>query len=276
MKDNHNPAAGYIGSMKTTERAVCVAVATILLGGCHETLTQLEPQLIAPATHPALVFSRSLPELGDIVRGPDQPAGFDGSGAVAETESLVSRWDASWDQGTGEGQALREAIYRAVASGAAELDEAATRSMMDAVRQALIEAGIRAQVLPPHLAGPLDDARRYIDEAERAREAGAAAGWALAGLRAADALRETTPRRVALRLLAAAEEAMAASMPKDVSAGSPEVSGDDPAAGGDEAGRLTRADELIRWTRAAIASGDYERAIQRGYYACRLLGAVPE
>ena len=162
--------------MKTNERAVCVAVAAVLLGGCHETLTQLEPQLIAPATHPALVFSRSLPELGDIVRGPDQPAGFDGSGVVAETESLVSRWDASWDQGTGEGQALREAIYRAVASGAADLDEAAIRSMMDAVRQAVIEAGIRARVLPPHLAGPLDGARRYVAEAERAREAGAAAG----------------------------------------------------------------------------------------------------
>lgn len=269
--------------MKTTERAVCVAVAAVLLGGCHETLTQLEPQLIAPATHPALVFSRSLPELGDIVRGPDQPAGFDGSGAVAETESLVSRWDASWDQGTGEGQALREAIYRAVASGAAELDEAATRSMMDAVRQALIEAGIRARVLPPHLAGPLDDARRYIDEAERAREAGDAAGWALAGLRAADALRETTPRRVALRLLTAAEEAMAgeAAMVASQTAGNPAAQGeesaeDHPAAGGDDAGRLTRADELIRWTRAAIASGDYERAIQRAYYACRLLGAVPE
>lgn len=262
-------------------------MATVLLGGCHETLTQLEPQLIAPATHPALVFSRSLPELGDIVRGQDQPADLGGSGAVAETESLVSRWNASWDRGTGEGQALREAIYRAVASGAAELDEAATRSMMDAVRQAVIEAGVRARVLPPHLAGPLDDARRYMDEAERAREAGDTPGWALAGLRAADALRETTPRRVALRLLAAAEDAMAGEASTVASTSTGEAGrnpaaqdedavGDDPAAPGDVAGRLTRADELIRWTRAAIASGDYERAIQRGYYACRLLGAVPE
>ncbi len=273
--------------MKTTERAVCVAVAAVFLGGCHETLTQLEPQLIAPATHPALVFSRSLPELGDIVRGADRPADFAGGPGISP-ESLLSRWDASWDRGAGEGRVLREAIYRAVASGAAELDEAATRSMMDAVRQAVVEAGVRARVLPPHLAGPLDDARSFMDEAKRAREAGDTPGWALAGLRAADALRETTPRRVALRLLAAAEEAMAGEAATvaspgageaggdDTAAGGEELAGDDPAAGGDDAGRLTRADELIRWTRAAIASGDYERAIQRGYYACRLLGAVPE
>ena len=262
--------------MKTPEHAICVAVAAAFLAGCHETLTQLEPQLIAPATHPALVFSRSLPELGDIVRGPDQPPDFGGGDASAGAEALVSRWDASWDRGPGEGRALREAIYRAVASGAAELEEGAARSMMDEVRQAVVEAGIRTRDLPPHLAGPLDDARRFIDEAERAREAGDTPGWALAGLRAADALRETTPRRVALRLLAAAEEAMAEAAATVAPPGAMEADGDRPAAQRDETAPLTRADELIRWTRAAIASGDYVRAIQRGYYACRLLGAAPE
>lgn len=262
--------------MKTPAHALCVALAAVLLGGCHETLTQLEPQLIAPATHPALVFSRPLPELGDIVRGSDRPPDFGGGDASARAEALVSRWDASWDRGSGEGRALREAIYRAVASGAAELDEAAARSMMDAVRQAVVEAGILARDLPPHLAGPLDDARRFVDEAERAWEAEDMRGWALGGLRAADALRETTPRRVALRLLAAAEEAMAEAAVAAASPGAVQADGDRPAAQGDETSSLTRADELVRWTRAAIASGDYARAIQRGYYACRLLGTAPE
>lgn len=262
--------------MKTSEHAICVAVATIFLAGCHETLTQLEPQLIAPATHPALVFSRSLPELGDIVRGSDPPLDVGEGGAVTRAEALVSRWDASWDRGPGEGRALREAIYHAVASGAVELDEAAVRSMMDDVSQGVVEAGIRAQDLPPHLAGPLDDARRFIAEAERAWEAGDEQQWALGGLRAADALRETTPRRVALRLLAAAEEAMAEAVAAVASAGAVEGDGDEPAGQVVETAQLTRADELIRWTRAAIASGDHVLAIQRGYYACRLLGTAPE
>ena len=260
--------------MKTPEHAVCVAVAAVLLGGCHETLTQLEPQLIAPATHPALVFSGSLPELGDIVRPTDQPQDFAASGFPPRTAGLVSRWDASWEGEAGEGKALREEIYRAVASGAADLDVAATRSMMAAVRQAVLEAGIRAQELPSHLAGPLHGAQRFLDQAERAQREGDTAGWALGGLRAADALRETTPRRVALRLLAAAEEAMAQVATEP--AASSGANGNHLAPDDDEAAQQARADELIRWARAALASGDHVRAIQRSYYACRLLGTMPE
>lgn len=260
--------------MKSPEHAVRVAVAAVLLSGCHETLTQLEPQLIAPATHPALVFSGSLPELGDIVSTADRPHDLAPGGSRARMEALVSRWDASWNRGAGEGRALREEIYGAVASGAAELDAAATRSMMAAVRQALVEAGIRAQDLPPHLSGPLRDAQRFLDEAEHARGTGDTAEWALGGLRAADALRETTPQRVALRLVAAAEEAMAHG--EAGSTGSLGTNGVDSAPSGEDAAQRARAGELIRWARAAIASGDHVRAIQRGYYACRILGAVPE
>lgn len=273
-EDDRRPSSGYIGSMKSPEHALRVAVAAVLLSGCHETLTQLEPQLIAPATHPALVFSGSLPELGDIVRTADRPHDRAPSGSLERIEALVSRWDASWKRGAGKGRALREEIYGAVASGAAELDAAATRSMMAAVRQALVEAGIRARDLPPHLSGPLHDARSFLAEADRARAMGDTAGWALGGLRAADALRETTPQRVALRLVAAAEEAMTRG--EAGSRSSLGANGAGPAPGGDEAAQRARAGELVRWARAAIASGDHVRAIQRGYYACRLLGTVPE
>ena len=81
---------------------------------------------------------------------------------------------------------------------------------------------------------------------------------------------ELTPSSVAQRLIAAAEEALAATGDRE-SGSAP----GDPGAGNGEDENVERARELVRWARAALASGDHARAIQRGYYACRLLGVLP-
>lgn len=147
------PRRGYIESMKTFERTALLTIAAVVLAGCHETLTQLEPQLNTPAGKAMPGLADALPGLADIVAG--------------------------------------------------------------------------------------------------------------------DTL-EITPPTVAQRLIAAAEEALAANEDRE-----PRPAPYDPGNGNGEAGDLERASELIRWARAALASGDHARAIQRAYYACRLLGVPP-
>ncbi len=154
--------------MKTLERTACLGIAAVVLAGCHETLTQLEPQFVTPA------------------------------GAAA-----------------------------------------------------------------PGLAGSLPGLEDFI---------------------ANDTL-EITPPLVARRLIAAAEEALAATEaldPESVLDARGSGNGDDAGSGRDAGSRnpvraedRERARELIRWARAALASGDHVRAIQRGYYAWRLLGTLP-
>ncbi len=145
--------------MKAFERTACTAVAAVVFGGCHETLTQLEPQLAAPPTGAATSLSILLPGLGDILSG----------------DTL----------------------------------------------------GI-------------------------------------------------TPPMIALRLIAAAEQVLAETEsfdPESARNGNGAVN----AGTGDEreAEDRERARRLIRWAKAALSAGDHARAIQRGYYACRLLGALP-
>jgi len=74
---------------------------------------------------------------------------------------------------------------------------------------------------------------------------------------AADALRETSPRTVALSLVEAAEAVLG-----------PLPGGEDD----EEPANRTRARRLAWWGRLAVDAGAHELAIQRGYYACLLLG----
>ncbi len=98
----------------------------------------------------------------------------------------------------------------------------------------------------------------------------AAALPGLSAIVAGDTLHATHPW-IAERLIAAAEEALAAT---EVPGGetAPDASRPGGAGGAEERGR---ARELVRWAKAALAAGDHARAVQRGYYACRLLGALP-
>ena len=243
------------------------AITLLSLPGCQETLTQVDSRVIAPATRPALDLSGSLPRLVDVVA----PGGRGGEGtgvrrladvgapAVQEARAaLLARWEASWSHGTARGRRIREGIYRSVDFRALEFDPAAVRSAVESVRAALAEIDLISGPLPPHLTHPLSEARRLVDMTEPPDEVPSSSGSALDALRAADALREISPKAVALTVVESAEEALAAAA-SDV----------EPA---EDSYTRRRAERLTTWARTAIETGDYARAIERGYYACHLLG----
>ena len=135
-------------------------------------------------------------------------------------------------------------------------DTTSIRSAIEAVGATITEFESVALPLPPDLSGQLSEARSLLAEAESAQRAGDVTESALWLLRSADALRRTTPRVVALGLVEKAEGALAA-----------RGASSEPATPGH-----ARAQRLTEWARSAVETGDYERAIQRAYYACRLLG----
>ena len=130
------------------------------------------------------------------------------------------------------------------------------RLAIEAMGATITEVEGVALPLPPALAGQLSEARSLLDEAESAQRAGDVTESVRWLLRSADALRRTTPRVVALGLVEKAEGALAA-----------RGASSEPATPSH-----ARARRLTEWARSAVETGDYERAIQRAYYACRLLG----
>lgn len=215
---------------------------------CRESLTQVDSGIVAPALRPALKIARPLPGLADIVAA-GRPEGRD--------TPLVAMWTESWNRGVAAGRPVRREIYVATGSLALEVDSAMAASAAGAVRAALREARSFGQSLPPHLARPLGEAERLLGEAE---QAGSQADWsrlAVKALMAADALRETSPRAVALSLVDAAEAVLGPAPGRE----------DDR-----EPVARARARRLALWARLAIGSGGHELALQRGYYACLLLG----
>ncbi len=223
------------------------ALAAPLLAACRETPTEVESGIVEYGTWPALGIQQPLPTLADLV-ATDRPA--------PEATAFVDRWQATWDHGTALGGDLRKAVYREVGALRPTIDPAAVRLASESVRGALAEVRRFGGSLPPHLATRIDDAARLLREAETA---GAGQDWSAAGLivvRAADALRETSPRSAALTLVEAAEDAL----------------GPPPSEAGAEPADLARARRLAWWSRMAIEGKRYSLAIQRGYYACLLLG----
>ena len=239
------PPRGAAGSLR--HRLVAAAVAVALLPGCRETLTQVESGIVESGTWPALKIEQTLPSLGDLI-GTSRA----GPGEIA----VVERWEASWDHGTATGGELREEIYRDLEALASTVDSTAIRVAAESVRGALDEVFQFGGSLPPHLVGRIEDAERYLGDADRASAGEDWAGTGLNTLRAADALRATSPRSAALTLVEAAEEAL----------------GPPPAGVGAEPAGRARARRLVWWSRIAIQRERYSLAIQRGYYACLLLG----
>ena len=268
-----SPRTGYISPMANTRHhpfapvLAGAAVTLLSLPGCQETLTQVDSRVIAPATRPALDLSGSLPRLADVVASGGH--GSDGTGGARLADvgapasqqiraAILARWEASWSHGTARGGRIREEIYRSGDFRALDFDPAAIRSAVESVRAALAEVDLISGPLPPRLTHPLSEARRLVDMAEPPDDVPSSAGSALDALRAADALREISPRAVALTVVESAGEALAAAA-SDV----------EPAA---DSYTRRRAERLTAWARTAIATGDYARAIERGYYACHLLG----
>jgi hypothetical protein len=162
---------------------------------------------------------------------------------------IAGRLPSLTDLAAGEARATGRAVHQT-------FDTASVRSAIESVGATITEVEGVALALPPHLSGRLSEARSLLAEAESAQRAGDVTESVHWLLRSADALRRTTPRMVALGLVEKAEGALAA-----LGASS------DPASPGH-----ARAQRLTEWARSAVETGDYERAIQRAYYACRLLG----
>ena len=239
------PPAGK-GSFRRRVLAT-IAVAVPLIAGCRETLTEVESGIVEPGTWAALKIEQTLPTIGDLL----------GTVPLRAAEvALADRWEASWDHGTTLGGGLRDEIHADAGALGLTVDSGRVRVAMEWVRGALGEVRRFGGSLPPHLDVRVEGAGRFLQEAERASIAADWPGAGLATLRAADALRETSPRSAALTLVEAAEKAL----------GPPPPQADEEPAG------RARARRLAWWSRIAIQRERYSLAIQRGYYACLLLG----
>ena len=226
------------------------AGSTALAGlamACHESLTQVDSRVVAPATRPALDIASGLPRLADLVTGEARDTG----------EAVLGRWENSWNMALAAGSRLRAGIYGSAAGWDLAFDTTSARAAIEAIHTTIAEIEGVAHPLPPHLSRQLAEARRLLGAAETARDEGNVTESVLATLRSADALRGTTPRMVALGLVESAEQALAAAAQEAPDSG--------------PTGHA-RARRLTEWARSAVDMGDYEKAIQRGYYACRLLG----
>lgn len=227
-----HPCRGGRSRVRAGLVGLWVAVSVGLSSACHESLTQVDSRVVAPSTRPALDIAGSLPRLADLVAG-EAPA------RSADTRDLtLDTRDLTLD--------MRGLAF----------DTTSIRSAIEAVSATITEVEGVALPLPPDLSGRLSEARSLLAEAESAQRAGDVTESVRWLLRSADALRRTTPRVVALGLVEKAEGALAA---RGVSS--------EPATPSH-----ARAQRLTEWARSAVETGDYERAIQRAYYACRLLG----
>ena len=235
--------------------ALAVLVAALLVVPGTALSQDLDEQipdsvLVSTSTRGALQIRGPLPELSRFLPdGLQSQAGID--------------WNRSWEVGAAEGRRLRQDVYGELRQSGFEVDSAGAVDASASVDRAL--EPLRESVdLPLHLSLPLAEARNL---AEDARDALSAKRWseaALYALQAGDALREVMPRTVALTLIEAGEAALRTHL---------ETRPEERVTGVTvEASR--RASRLLQWARSAIASGNSERALQRAYYACRLLGVV--
>lgn len=238
---------GIRRALRVVVLAVGTAALASLSSACHESLTQVDSRVVAPATRPALDIAGSLPRLADLVTGETRGA----------SEAVLGRWDDSWSMSVAAGGRLRAGIYGSAEGRGLAFDTTSARTAIEAIHATIAEIEGVAHPLPPHLSRQLTEARRLLVAAESARDEGDVTESVLATLRSADALRGTTPRMVAVGLVEAAESALAAAAQE-----APDSA---------PTGRA-RARRLTEWARSAVDAGDYEKAIQRGYYACRLLG----
>lgn len=222
------------------------AVFVGLSAACHESITQVDSRVVAPSTRPALDIAAGLPRLAGLVTAETRATG----------QAILTRWEDSWNATVGEGTLQRAEIYLSADTRELTFDTTSIRSAIESVGATITDIEGVALALPPELSGQLSDARSLLAEAENARRAGDVTESVLRLLRSADALRRTTPRMVALDLVEKAEGALAALGSRS-----------DPASP-----NHARAQRLTEWARSAVETGDHERAIQRAYYACRLLG----
>ena len=209
-------------------------------------VAQEESLLVSTATRPALDISSPLPE----------PADFLSDGVPRD---FGAEWTSSWELGARKGRDVRQAIYDELMEARLVVDSTAAREAVDAVDEAVSRVQAVTDRLPLHLSLSFSESERLLVGAKAQEADGHWSEAAILALRAGDALRELMPKTVALTLIDAAEAALT-SLP---------VSGEVRTAEDVE-----RARRLILWARSAVEGGNHRRAIQRSYYACRLLGVI--
>jgi len=259
--------------------------------------------VIAAETRPAVVLSDRLPLFPRLVEAArvTEGSGDDGAFSDSQGERWVRRWERSWiGEEAEEGVRIREELYREVAPVLSArvgrgLAEMALEEVENAVRLARAAAG---EHLPPSYAELVEEGADFAEEARREFMDGPPSGDAVVALlSAADRLRRIEPRGVATDLIRRAEAARESAAeerrggeerakegkgreegnksPREVGA---EGESDETEAESDEDARSDGDDEearierLIRGARSALNDGNFELAIRRGYYACRLLG----
>ena len=202
------------------------------------------------STRAALEIDAPLPELSRFL-----PDGLQSQAGVD--------WERSWDVGAAEGRRLRRDVYLKLRQSGFEVDSTQAHDAVASVSRALASIGETAG-LPLHVALPLTEAHTLEEDAVLALAAGRWSDAALHALQAGDALREVMPRTVALTLIEAGEAALRTHL---------DTRPEERVTGVTVEG-ARRAARLLQWARSAISGGSDWRAIQRAYYACRLLGVV--
>ncbi len=208
--------------------------------------------LVSEGTRPALEIPGPLPELSRFL-----PDGIQSQAGVD--------WIRSWEVGAAQGRRLRSAVYLELRKSGLSVDSAGAQQAVSSVEAALASLDEVPAPLPLHLSLSVSEASRLAGDARRAFEARRWSDAALQSLQAGDALREVMPRTVALTLIEAGEVALRNHI------GRPETN---ELVTGVTVEAARRAARLLQWARSGIAAGNEWRAIQRAYYACRLLGVV--
>jgi len=208
--------------------------------------------LVSEGTRAALDIPGPLPELSRFL-----PDGIQSQAGVD--------WNRSWEVGAAQGRRLRSAVYLELRKSGLAVDSAGALQAVTSVETALASLDDVPGPLPLHLSLSVSEASRLAGHARRALEARRWSDAALQSLEAGDALREVRPRTVALTLIEAGEVALRNR------GGRPE---DSELVTGITVEAARRAARLLQWARSGIAAGNDWRAVQRAYYACRLLGVV--
>jgi hypothetical protein len=223
---------------------VCLLV-TLALSACHDASGDPVAAIVAEETAPAVSFDAALPAL---------PVLASTTGLEEELRGPLADWTESWE-GLGDRAARDAALEEAVPVLAEVLGQggvsATLRPVLDAAR-ALNEV----DEVPPGLAPAIDEVRLTVRASEAALRTGRLDHALRDGLMAADRLREIGPESVARVLVARAEDLLARAVEPD--------------------GRADRIDQdraegLLTRARRALDDGEFTLALQRAYYAVRIL-----
>jgi len=223
---------------------VCAVLLTVLSVGCRD--AEGDPvALILAGDAEALALGEDLRTLPDLAAR---------AGVTPDMRGALDLWESSWDEEPSEGTVLRrEAYERAAPELARVLGVVEARRLSSALGEAL-DAIAAAEPLPadPRIEAGVRRASALHERLEAALEGSEVDRALVYAMEASDALREVSPAEVVRSLVSRAEAALA--------------SGES----------LTDQDQdrvarLIEGAESALAARDWSRAIQRAFYASRLL-----